>query len=246
MVSLDSPGKTVRDRYPDHTLIVTGDITDDGHSLQYQNAFEALQPFIGKVFIAPGNHDFGAAGNFYSRERAIRFDEMLSVPLKQGGTFQGDNTPVINMVEKGEDRAMLIALDTNLETDHPFDFACGEVGVEQLLLLDRILSDLSIADKVKILFFHHHPFIRNDPFMELIDARNLWRTIYSKVDVLLFGHRHVAEQWNNYNGIQYVLASDDSPGKDWAREITIDKKTIQVRDIPIQSGASVRKRRNRQ
>ena len=48
--------------------------------------------------MPPGNHDFGAAGNFYSRERALRFDEMLSKTLKQGGTFTGEAAPVANIV----------------------------------------------------------------------------------------------------------------------------------------------------
>lgn len=63
--------------YPDHRLIITGDITDDGAVEQLENAHALLQPFKGKVFICPGNHDFGAAGNFYSYERAVNFDNIL-------------------------------------------------------------------------------------------------------------------------------------------------------------------------
>ena len=55
---------------------------------------------------------------FYSKERAKRFDEMLSMRLDQGGTFTGDNTPVVHVLEEGNSRVMLIALDTNLETNH--------------------------------------------------------------------------------------------------------------------------------
>lgn len=68
--------------YSSHYLIVTGDIVDDGHARQYANAYEALSPFLGRVFICPGNHDFGAAGNSFSAERAARFDTMLSTPLQ--------------------------------------------------------------------------------------------------------------------------------------------------------------------
>ena len=35
---------------------------------------------------------------------------------------------------------MLIALDTNLETDQPFDFSCGEVGEVQLSSLESLLN----------------------------------------------------------------------------------------------------------
>lgn len=224
---------TIGEQNPDHKLIVTGDITDDGHPKQFKNAYDALKPFIGNVFIAPGNHDFGAKGNFYSRERACRFDEMLSTQLKQGGTFMGDNTPVINIVKQENDRAILIALDTNLETYMPFDFACGAVGDEQLATLDMILSDPLNAGAAKILFFHHHPFMHNNPFMELTDARKLMRIIYARVDLLLFGHKHVYEQWKNRCGIPFILASDNSPGKDYAHEISIQNKKITVDKISL-------------
>lgn len=220
--------------YPQHNLIITGDIVDDGHEEQYIQAVQALEPFLGRIFIAPGNHDFGAKGNFYSQERAERFDEFLSIPLKQGGSFTGDQTPVVNLLREDGLKFMLIALDTNLETDHPFDFACGEVGERQLRFLETILSDPFSHDFVKILFFHHHPFIHNDPFMELTDARQLMRTIYNRVNVLLFGHKHVMGRWENADGISYILASDNSPGKNFAREIVIaPDQPITVNDIAI-------------
>jgi 3',5'-cyclic AMP phosphodiesterase CpdA len=237
--------KLIKEKYKDSKLIITGDIVDDGHPSQYENAYKALKPFTGNVFIAPGNHDFGAVGNFYSEGKAKRFDEMLALPLDQGGAFKGENAPIVNLVEQGNDKALLIALDTNLETEHPFDFACGEVGSPQLSVLDKIISDPATADMIRILFFHHHPFVRNDPFMELKDAKELMRTIYSKIDVLLFGHKHVSEERKNMNGIKYVLASDNSPGKDWAREITVKGKQVTVKDISIKIGGNKKKTTNK-
>jgi len=223
----------IQQNYPKHYLIVTGDIVDDGHEKQFDQAFKALRPFKGRIFICPGNHDFGAIGNFYSRERAERFDRLLATPLEQGGTFTGDATPVVNVIEEKKDKVMLIALDTNLETEHPFDFACGEVGATQLATLDTILSNQANAGMPKILFFHHHPLARNNPFMELKDGYDLWRALFGKVDVLLFGHKHESDCWQNMNGVRYVLASDNSPGKRYAREIVIGKRVISVNDIEI-------------
>jgi hypothetical protein len=140
---------------------------------------------------------------------------------------------VVNVVESGNDHAMLIAMDTNLETEHPFDFACGEAGSSQLAALETILNTPTANDLIKILFFHHHPFMHNNPFMELKDARALMRCIYLKVDLLLFGHKHESRMWRNYGGIRYVLASDNSPGKDYAREIAIEDGEITVTDIAI-------------
>lgn len=225
--------KFIQSNYPQHYLIVTGDITDDGHESQYRRAAEALNPFKGRTFVCPGNHDFGAAGNFYSRERAERFDEFLSVPLEQGGTFTGDKTPVVNIVQENGEKVMMIALDTNLETEQAFDFACGKVGKTQRSALDNILSNPVTRDMKKIVFFHHHPFMHNNPFMELKDARQLMRIMYNRVNVLLFGHKHVIGKWENCNGIRYVLASDDSPGKDWAHEITVEKGEVGEAEIRI-------------
>lgn len=223
----------IKQHYPRHYLIITGDIADDGHETQFNRALEALKPFKGKTFICPGNHDFGAAGNFYSRERAERFDEMLSISLDQGGTFSRDNTPVVNVLSEQNDHAMLIALDTNLETGHFFDFACGQVGAKQMSALDSILSNPSSNQMTKILFFHHHPFIHNNPFMELTDARDLMRTMYGRVDVVLFGHKHESKSWKQYGSIPYVLASDNSPGKAFVREITVKKSKVSVVDLKI-------------
>ena len=219
--------KTIEEVYPDHILIVTGDITDDGHREQYQNALDALQPFAGRVFIAPGNHDFGAAGNLYSRKKAELFDDMLAAPLEQRGFFAGDNIPVINDV----DGVRLIALDTNLETSHPFDFACGEVGFNQLFELDKILDRAD--DRIKILFFHHHPFIYNNPFMEMRDAAKLARVVYDRVDAVLFGHKHEMASWKNRWNIKHILASDNSPGKSLAGEITVENGKIEMKYIEV-------------
>lgn len=233
--------KTVLARFPQHALIVTGDITDDGHFKQYDNAFKALKPFKGRVFIAPGNHDFGAVGNLYSLERAFRFDEQLSLPLEQGGTFTGDNSPVVNVIEEDGHHLMLIALDTNLETIHPFDFACGAVGEEQLSALDAVLSNPASAAWQKILFFHHHPFMHNNPFMEMKDAEDLVRVIYGRVNIVLFGHRHVWEAWEDRHKIDYYLASDNSPGKDWAREIEFKKGALSVKEVSIKTSTKKNK-----
>jgi len=43
------------------------------------------------------------------------------------------------------------------------------------------------------------------------------------------------EMGEKCNGIRYVLASDDSPGKDWAHEITVEKGEITEAEIRIES-----------
>jgi 3',5'-cyclic AMP phosphodiesterase CpdA len=224
----------IKKTYPKHHLIVTGDITDDGHPEQYENARKALLPFRESgISICPGNHDFGAAGNFYSRERAERFDELLSRPLGQPGTFTGDQTPVVTMTGSADDRVMLIGLDTNLETEQPFDFACGEVGKKQLDALDSILANRETCNLLKVVFFHHHPFMVNDPFMELRDAEQLGRVLYRRVNVVLFGHKHVSHAWEDRWGVRWTLAADNTPGKDYAREIVVEHGEFMVKDARL-------------
>ena len=60
-----------------------------------------------------------------------------------------------------------------------------------------------------------------------------WHLAYSKVNVVLFGHKHVSHLWENINGIPFMLASDNSPGKDFTREIVIDKGKVDVNDVRI-------------
>jgi 3',5'-cyclic AMP phosphodiesterase CpdA len=223
----------VAQHYPAHVLIVTGDITDDGDSEQYDRALDALYPFAGRIVICPGNHDYGAVGFAYERQRALRFDEKLGGPLGQSGSFAGSNQPVVSLFKGAGDQVLLIALDSNLETQTPFNFACGEIGKSQLRALDVVLSNPGNAGMTKFLLFHHHPFMRNDPFMELRDARKLWPIVYGRLDVMLFGHRHVSEMWADKGGVRFVLAADNSPGKAYAREVSVSQGDITVRDIPI-------------
>ncbi len=225
--------KNINTKYPKHYIVITGDIVDDGHEKQYENAYNALKKFQDRVFIVPGNHDYGAIGNFFSEERATRFDNMLSTPLGQGGTFSAENKPVVNVVKDGSDSAMFIGLDSNLETEHPFDFACGEVGDTQLNSLSALLANPTVPEMKKVLFFHHHPFVRDDPFMALKDASQLARVIYNKVDIMLFGHKHVVGKWGNRWCIENVHASDDSPGKSKACEITIKDSEVKMKYIDI-------------
>jgi 3',5'-cyclic AMP phosphodiesterase CpdA len=224
----------IYEEYPQHKLIITGDIVEDGYKEQYKLAYDALSPFTGRLFLCPGNHDFGEKGLLYSPVCARRFDQYLALPLQQGGTFAGDNEPVLHLLQDGPYRVLLIALDTNLETISPLDFACGQVGNTQLTALDRLLSDPGISDMVVLVFFHHHPFLHDAPLIKLLDARELMRILYGRVHVVLFGHYHVSKMWRNTLGIPYILACDNSPGTSFAREITIFQKTITVKYVNIE------------
>ena len=217
-------------RFRDHIILEPGDVTDDGHVAQYERVREAMESWKGRWFFCPGNHDYGIAGVFYDPVRALRFDEMLSLPFAQGGSFNGLNLPVVNLIQDGKDKVLIIALDSNLETESPWDFACGEIGQPQLDGLSRVLREAP-EDAVKIVMMHHHPWMHWHPFMRLLDANKLLNRLKGKVDVLLFGHRHVAGEWYGRWGIPLTLAAPSTPQAGWFNEITIEGKAISVRKI---------------
>jgi len=86
----------------------------------------------------------------------------------------------------------------------------------------------------KILFFHHHPFMHSDPFMRLKDADDLMRVIYSRVDMLMFGHKHESGCWKNAGGIPHVIAAGSAAEKDCiVREIEVSENRIVVNQIAL-------------
>jgi len=69
--------------------------------------------------------------------------------------------------------------------------------------------------------------------MELKDAAKLARVVYNRVDVILFGHKHEMAHWENRWNVKYILASDNSPGKDKAEEITIEGDKIEMGYVEV-------------
>jgi 3',5'-cyclic AMP phosphodiesterase CpdA len=221
----------VSQQFPDHHLVVTGDITDDGHEVQYDRAYDALKRFVPKLHLSPGNHDFGFAGNFYDKRRAKLFDQYLSTQLGQNGKFKGFNKPVVNNLEENGTQVVLISLDSNRETWWPGDFACGRIGLYQRWHLKRLLNRHSHA--VRIVCFHHHPFERKF-YLKMTDADKVMKVLKGRVDVVMFGHRHKQEYRENFKGIPHVLAAPaifEDEGTAW--EITIEGRDISVRKTPI-------------
>ena len=70
--------------------------------------------------------------------------------------------------------------------------------------------------------------------MILKDAHELMRTVYERVDVVMFGHKHKSKLREDVHGIRYVIAADSSaePGC-IVREIEVSKNRIVVNQIPL-------------
>ncbi len=223
----------LNERCPEHNLIITGDITDDGSREQYELAYAHLSPFIGRLFLCPGNHDYGAMGNFYSRDRAARFDEFTE-SLQIYAYYFDSGGPVIKTVNDGERNINIVGLDTNLKTTTAFDFACGKVGDSQLEHLWNFFHTSIRRPDINIVYLHHHPFVNLNPMMELVDRRKLMRIIYGRVNVLLFGHRHTEKTWQGERGIQLINSAGAFEGDGVVKEIVIkDPGNIKINDLFI-------------
>ena len=194
-------------------LLVTGDVTDDGHSRQYENALGALLPF-GKerVLVCPGNHDYGPSGIFYSEIRARRFDERLARPLGYDEPYLPKVQPVVNVLRDTDgSRLMTIGINAGLETLSLCDFSCGEVGQRQLAALDAILANPNAKDIPKLVYLHFHPFLHTDATMKLKDADAFLAALNGHVQVLCFGHKHEQKSWPSLHGIDALLAAGRAP-----------------------------------
>jgi len=222
----------IGNEFPDHKLIVTGDIVDDGYGAQYRRALEAFQPFIGRIFICPGNHDFGRKGNLYSKNCVNRFDKLM---YDLGHRQKYGSHPIVHVL-KDEDNTrgiMLIGLSSAIRSKDPFDFACGRIGWLQRRRLDRILMNPETIGMRKIVYFHHHPFEWFSFFGQMLDARKLIRLLSAKCEVVLFGHKHKSDMWTKYNYIDYILSAADLRRTKMIREISVDKEVISVQEHSI-------------
>jgi predicted phosphodiesterase len=193
----------------DNYLLHTGDVTDDGHPEQYDNARGALLPFgRGRVLVCPGNHDYGPSGVFYSEAAGHRFDDCLAAPLGYAEPYFPKKQPVVRVLRDADgSRVMTIGINAVLETLNPFDFSCGEVGVQQLAVLDAILANPAAAPIPKLVYLHFHPFMHTHRTMKLLDAAAFLAVLRGRVQVLCFGHKHEQKSWPTSYGVDAILAA---------------------------------------
>ena len=212
----------IREKYPYHDRIITGDVTDDGEQRQYLNALRLLAS--GNDHICPGNHDYGFAGNLYEKKRAKRFDEYLPQSRKYMGLLA---MPVVDVVSKGDTRVVLVGLDSNLKTHSPLDFACGKIGMVQRYLLKKILNQArrKWPGCVRVAYFHHHPFDYG-PWTGMKDAKKLIKVL-KNCELVLFGHKHKAHQWYD------MAAAGKLSECDHVTEIVVEGSRVTMRQVPV-------------
>lgn len=197
-------------------------------ALQKALALLSLLP-AGRVFLVPGNHDYGLWGNLYDEHYIRAFDDYLftKLPRTTDGTFMvmanvlssdlmaprpySARYPIHYLITAGGQPAVsILALNTVGDpTPDPTVLATGAVGGDQMTAIQNFLFPGSFMPNLgaalgicQICMFHHHPWIHTDPLMQLRDADQLLALLRNKIDLILFGHRHVERRYEPSN-IQY-------------------------------------------
>lgn len=174
-------------------LLVTGDFTEQGDVNQYELAEQALSQFKERVFITPGNHDYGG-GIDYDDKKAKYFDEEFAKFLQFKHKFYNKTVYKDEFKDQfGNTLLIMIGLNSCTKTMDKDDLAQGEIGEEQRNQLREILAyyDKNNPNTPKILFLHHIPNKAAFPSfgMSLKDRKELMEVVGDKVDVLAFGHQ---------------------------------------------------------
>ena len=197
------------------TVIITGDLTDEGLIKQYEKCKEMISKIKCKKIIAiSGNHDYRNSGY---------------LAFKKFFPFETIN-------ELSEDVVLI-----TIGTARP-DRNEGEVGYRQNLWLERTIK--KYQDRIKIVAMHHHlvgiPDTGSDR-LTVIDSGDVLRTILdTNVDLVLCGHKHRPWIWN-FQNLSIVnagtAASDRTRGlfENTYNIITIIDKKISV-DLKIVDG----------
>ena len=163
----------VNELNPD-TIVVTGDLTNEGLMKEYQECKSLLSKFnTKKIIIMPGNHDYRNTGYLL---------------FKKFFPFES--------VNELSDDVVLVTVGTARP-----DRNNGEVGYRQNIWLDRTMK--KYKNKIKIVAMHHHliaiPDTGSDQ-LTVVDAGDVLRTILdTHVDVVLCGHKHRPWAWNFRN-----------------------------------------------
>ncbi len=183
-------------------IIMTGDLVDDGKVAQYRQLENiVLKPLRSRFMVlpVPGNHDYAQWGNVFDSKAPARFDKYVrkipKYPDSLIDTLQGAN----------ERKVVFIGVDSGDRKDK-VSFADGIVDEDQRKSVKATLTSTKYANHFKVLYIHHHPFQR-DWFVSFHQASQFLDVVRRKVDLLLFGHKHVHESFFSRYEIPTMLAS---------------------------------------
>lgn len=159
-------------------IILTGDLTNNGYYIEFQQAAKYLEVFEAPLFAVPGNHD--------SRNLGYQTFEDLIGERSWKLTMDGNFT--------------VIGLDSSSPDENR-----GHVGTPQHMWLEHHLDECVINDNFSIVALHHHVVSIPQTGRErnvLSDAGDILKTLTThEVDLVLSGHKHVPNVWKLNNTI---------------------------------------------
>lgn len=150
-------------------LVVTGDLTDEGHQHEYEEAKAYLNRIkVENKIVVPGNHD---ARN----EGYVLFEDIFKTRY-----------PVYE-----DERVVILGIDSS----EP-DIDEGHIGRE---IYDSIKQKLPEEEKIKILAMHHHlipiPGTGRERYIPVDAGDALKLCVDTKVNFVLSGHKHKPWTW---------------------------------------------------
>lgn len=252
----------LRNNDPESCVVLhTGDLIDSATGENRREARKILDRLAQngfRVFLSPGNHDYGGKSGVDEHEAKIFKEEFASYIFDSAQ--QG--FPVLTPLG---DKYVLIGLDSNAAELNCWNrwYAEGHLGSAQLDRLNHMLDSDLVRDKKVVLYLHHHPFyygysVRPDIgdkdffwhlkvrftrlFRRLKDAYSLCQIIRDRVDVLCFGHMHLGLDCSGESGkygIKLALdggsttCTEGDSDRMRCRIIDLDELTYKVRMIKI-------------
>jgi 3',5'-cyclic AMP phosphodiesterase CpdA len=218
-------------------VVISGDVVDDGQTWQFRKAAEQIVRLKAAgytVLVVPGNHDYGPQGVMESFHSQAEFRVLIS------GI---EEYPHLHLT-KGQAFVLLDTMEAEIRHKEPWG-AQGCLGSGQLQKLDLILDELGFNPVVEnvVLVMHHHPFdymlyhgLRDHEDLKGVISRRVDEP--SRVNVLLFGHKHREHRFNDPEenkeelyGIDLIYASGQTVERDREGNMTLpvidlEKKTI--------------------
>jgi 3',5'-cyclic AMP phosphodiesterase CpdA len=177
----------VRDHSPT-AIIVAGDITQSGRRHEFIDA-RAWFDSLGVPWIAaPGNHDTPAL------HLPLQIPARAFAPFRRYDRYIGERSAVGKLVEYGDGRVRISALNTARGVQGRINWADGVISLSDLdAALDLLGGGPANAWRVLVC---HHP-LREPSHSEIsVDTRRggeaLRRCISANVDIVMTGHIHDA------------------------------------------------------
>ncbi len=157
---------------PDVTII-TGDITENGYYLEFQESVPYLDEIKSPILVVPGNHDARHVG-----------DECFEELIKNRYGILKDKKHGLKVI--------------GLDSSEP-DLDYGRVGRSQQNWMEKELIKADEENLYKIIALHHHiiPVPKTGRERNVLsDAGDILQSLMSgRADLVLSGHKHMPHVW---------------------------------------------------